>query len=72
MPVGFCLDCDHQIEVGRGSKVGQHVKCPYCEAKLEIINTDPLKLDWAYDGPVTKFNPFDEGSKPPATRPRWA
>ncbi|GAB4436846.1 MAG: hypothetical protein Kow0031_18630 [Anaerolineae bacterium] len=41
------------IDLGATPTAGQRVRCPNCEVVLEIINTDPLELDWVYDGPVT-------------------
>jgi len=29
--------------------LGQRLNCPYCDADLEVINVDPLELDWVYD-----------------------
>jgi hypothetical protein len=29
--------------------VGQEVLCPHCDAELEVIETDPVELDWVYD-----------------------
>ena len=29
-------------------KVGRSVTCPCCEAELEVIDLDPVELDWAY------------------------
>jgi lysine biosynthesis protein LysW len=30
-------------------KIGQAMTCPYCDAELEVIDLDPVELDWAYD-----------------------
>ena len=61
MSTTFCLDCDRAIDLGYNPRVGQRVICPRCETKLEIINLDPLELDWVYDGPTVKLNIFDQG-----------
>jgi hypothetical protein len=29
--------------------VGKQVTCPHCEAELEIIEIDPVEVDWTYD-----------------------
>lgn len=52
MTVTYCLDCDHEIELGFTLTMGQRVKCPNCGVVLEIISTDPIELDWVYDGPA--------------------
>lgn len=53
MTTAYCLDCERIIDLGNEPVSGQRVKCPSCEVVLEVINTNPLELDWIYDGPVT-------------------
>jgi len=48
MPHALCPDCDEQIVLNRVT-VGQMVTCPHCDAELQVINVDPLELDWTYD-----------------------
>jgi hypothetical protein len=31
------------------ARIGQKVICPNCDAELEVIETDPVELDWVYD-----------------------
>jgi hypothetical protein len=45
----FCLDCERRIDLGPEPQVGQRVKCSYCEVELEVINLEPLELDWIYE-----------------------
>ncbi len=54
MSTTFCLDCDHEISLTGQLELGQKIKCPICKTKMEIIRVDPLRLDWAYEGPVTR------------------
>lgn len=51
MATAFCPDCDEEINLGRKARIGQRVTCPNCESALEVIETDPPELDWAYDDP---------------------
>jgi lysine biosynthesis protein LysW len=51
MAIAFCPDCEESISLGPRPKVGQRITCPHCNADLEVIDTSPLELDWAYDGP---------------------
>jgi glutaredoxin len=51
MAIAFCPDCEESISVGPRPKVGQRITCPHCNADLEVIDSSPLELDWAYDGP---------------------
>ena len=71
--IKFCLDCDREIDLGSNPKVEQRVTCPHCGVKLEIINIDPLELDWVYDGPVTDPREFDDwwnANKPNVVNPK--
>ena len=61
MATVFCLDCDREINLGYQFNLGEKIKCPSCEAKMEIIKADPPQLDWTYEGPTTiKLNWFDD------------
>ena len=51
MAMAFCPECDRRIDVGPRPKEGQQVTCPHCGADLEVINLQPLELDWAYIEP---------------------
>ena len=54
----FCLDCERQIELDHNLQIGQRIKCPHCAVELEIINLEPLELDWIYEriDPGAEFN----------------
>ena len=47
--VAPCPDCGENITLRGAVRVGKEVTCPHCEAELEVIETDPVELDWAYD-----------------------
>ena len=44
-----CLECDGRILLSSQVEVGLMLVCPYCDAELEVISTNPLEVDWAYD-----------------------
>jgi lysine biosynthesis protein LysW len=44
-----CPDCGKVVRLRAPVRVGQEVACPHCEAELEVIETDPVELDWVYD-----------------------
>jgi lysine biosynthesis protein LysW len=46
MATGYCPDCDEPINVGNRPKIGQRVTCPECGFVSEIVDTDPVELDW--------------------------
>ena len=45
-----CPDCGERIQLKGTVQVGLQVTCPNCDAELEVIETDPVELDWVYDG----------------------
>jgi len=51
MTVGSCPECDGMIDLGSRPQPGQKIVCPDCNARLEIINADPIELDWCYHEP---------------------
>ena len=50
MSTSYCPDCDGQITLHH-ARLGQKVVCPYCDTQLEVIDLEPLELDWAVDWP---------------------
>ena len=50
---GFCVHCDHRIDLGPGAREGRRVTCPSCLAYLEVISLSPVELDWTYFDPYT-------------------
>jgi lysine biosynthesis protein LysW len=60
MAIAFCPDCEEPIRLSVQPKVGQRITCRSCGAELEVIETSPLELDWAYDGPVEDWNEDEE------------
>jgi lysine biosynthesis protein LysW len=44
-----CPDCGKVIRLRGRVRMGQEVTCPHCDAELEVIETDPVELDWVYD-----------------------
>jgi alpha-aminoadipate carrier protein LysW len=43
-----CIDCEQPINLPFQPVVGQIITCPNCDAELEVINVNPLELDWAF------------------------
>jgi lysine biosynthesis protein LysW len=50
METAPCPECSHEITLPK-PREGQRVACPNCGADLEVINSHPLELDWAYSEP---------------------
>ena len=51
MASAYCPDCDRRIVVKVSPSIGRRLTCPHCGAYLEVVNIDPLKLDWAREDP---------------------
>ena len=49
MSHAYCPDCDGRISFNPTPKVGKRLTCPHCDAELEVIDLDPVELDWAYE-----------------------
>ena len=44
-----CPDCGARIRLPGTIQIGRPITCPNCDAELEVIETDPVELDWVYD-----------------------
>lgn len=49
----YCLECDARILI-KSARAGQTVICNHCNTKLEVVDTDPVELDWYYEKPQQK------------------
>jgi lysine biosynthesis protein LysW len=45
--IGICLECDEQIELDDDADVGDIVECPHCKTRQEILDLNPVVLDFA-------------------------
>ena len=43
-----CPKCGEKTSIGEHPKNGQILVCTFCGVELEIVNLDPLMLDWPY------------------------
>lgn len=46
--IGYCPECDARVRL-KSPRVGQKVTCHNCDTELEIVDTSPLELDWAFE-----------------------
>lgn len=44
----ICPSCGEWVKLPDHPKIGQKITCLECEADLEVIEVDPVELDWAY------------------------
>jgi lysine biosynthesis protein LysW len=49
MVMAICPACEGEISIQGQVEMGQNIHCPQCMEDLEVIDIDPLELDWAYD-----------------------
>jgi C4-type Zn-finger protein len=48
MNKAICPICEEKIELVKKIKFLERLSCPTCEALLEVVNLDPVELDWIY------------------------
>ncbi|MBN1876649.1 MAG: hypothetical protein JXA33_20655 [Anaerolineae bacterium] len=57
----ICPSCGEWVKLPDHPKIGQKVTCLQCEADLEVIEVDPVELDWAYmEGKLDEENWDDD------------
>ena len=44
-----CLACGDDVYVGRDPKIGSYIYCNNCDAEFQIIDLDPVLIDWPED-----------------------
>ena len=44
-----CLECESPIELSYQPVNGQIISCPHCNVELEVINNNPLEIDFYYE-----------------------
>lgn len=56
-----CPECDSRIYFEKTPDVGQMIACPECGTSLEVVESVPLKLDWAFEPEevVNDYSDFD-------------
>ena len=48
MNTAYCPICEERILLGKKISILDRVCCPTCEALLEVLNTNPIEIDWIY------------------------
>lgn len=46
-----CLECGQDVVLTEQIKLGQEVVCVECGTRMEVVELDPVEVDWAYDEP---------------------
>ena len=47
--IAACPDCGDRMAFTGKVKLFQRVVCPNCGAELEVVKTEPVELEWAYE-----------------------
>ncbi len=42
-----CVECDASLELSENCLIGEVVRCRDCGAEMEVVSTDPVKLELA-------------------------
>lgn len=51
MSTVLCPECDEKIRMPGRPTLGRRFACHNCGVELELINLDPVELDWVYNEP---------------------
>lgn len=43
-----CLYCNEDIYLGGNPKIGNIVECKNCESLFEIVDLEPVMIDWPF------------------------
>lgn len=49
--IAYCPDCDANLRL-KSVRLGQQITCRECGTILEVVELNPIELDWAFDEPV--------------------
>lgn len=55
-----CILCKEIIYIAHNQKVGTFINCSNCDTMFEIINLNPLMIDWPYFDEEEGFYDFDD------------
>ncbi len=51
-----CPSCEESITFHKPPRLGQILRCQFCESELEVIDLDPVTLDWPYEEEDFEFD----------------
>lgn len=47
--IGACPTCSHEIRLSGRIVIGTEIACPACGDELQVVQLEPIQLDWLYD-----------------------
>ena len=62
MKTAYCLSCDSKIAIGSKARIGQFVYCEFCGADFEIIELNPIELDYTFVDDDLDYEDDDDDS----------
>jgi len=51
-----CPSCAENITFQKSPRLGQILRCQFCDSELEVIDLDPVTLDWPYEEEDFEFD----------------
>lgn len=73
-----CPECDYLIKLSARAHEGQQIICSFCNTTLEVVDTNPLELDyailanvkWGRQGKVNRQKYFERKNDRPGKKRR--
>jgi hypothetical protein len=59
MATAICPSCGRKVLVGGSPRRGQRFNCSGCDTLLEVVEVDPVELDWPFDDEEDDFDDED-------------
>lgn len=56
----FCPSCDRPIYISTPVRLNQKFLCKDCRTELEVVELNPLTLDWAFNFEDTADDPYSD------------
>ena len=47
--IAACPTCSHDIKLSGRPVIGAEITCPACGDQLQIVEIEPVQLDWLFD-----------------------
>ena len=58
--VAYCPSCDNPVHLSGTVRIGRKFECKACNAELEVVELNPIVLDWVFDYEDTADDPYTD------------
>ena len=58
--MAYCPECDSKVNLKKSPRLGDIIVCKACETSLEVVELNPLELDWAFEDAYTDDDEYDD------------